>query len=169
MNKASLKPVRQARGLREAMFGAGCFWGVQYNFDQIKGMVETEVGYAGGQTECPIYKEVCTGKTGHTEVVHLSYDPAVVSYEELLKVFWENHDPTTINRQGPDMGSQYRSVIFCYDDEQKILAEKSKDELGSSGKYKSPIVTEIVRAGEFYKAEEYHQKYFEKTGQKVCC
>ena len=157
MDKASLK---------QAMFGAGCFWGVQYNFDQIKGVVETEVGYAGGHTENPTYKEVCTDKTGHAEVVHLRYDPEVVSYEELLKFFWENHDPTTLNRQGPDVGSQYCSVIFYYDDEQKIVAEKSKQEL--SAKYSNPIVTEIVPASTFYKAEEYHQKYFEKTGQKVC-
>lgn len=163
MNKATL---------REAMFGSGCFWGVQYNFDQIKGVVETEVGYAGGSTGspqvAPTYKEVCTGKTGHAEVVHLRYDSLVVSYEELLKNFWENHDPTTLNQQGPDRGSQYRSIIFYYDDEQKKLAEKSKEELNKSGKYHRPIVTEIIPASPFYKAEEYHQKYFEKTGQKVC-
>ena len=150
------------------MFGAGCFWGVQYNFDQVKGVVETEVGYAGGHTENPTYKEVCTDKTGHAEVVHLLYDSGIVSYEELLKVFWENHDPTTLNRQGPDRGSQYRSVIFYYDDEQKELAEKSKEELDKSKKFMGQIVTEIVKATQFYKAEEYHQKYFEKTGQKVC-
>ncbi|MDO8496108.1 MAG: peptide-methionine (S)-S-oxide reductase MsrA [bacterium] len=171
MDKASTKPVRQAHG-KQAMFGAGCFWGVQYNFDQLKGVTETEVGYAGGHPPAggrnPTYKEVCTDKTGHAEVVHLRYDPVFVSYEELLKVFWENHDPTTLNRQGPDFGSQYRSVIFYYDDEQKIAAEKLKEELGQSGKYKNPIVTEIIPVSSFYKAEEYHQKYFEKTGQKVC-
>ncbi len=176
------------------MFGAGCFWGVQYNFDQLKGVIETEVGYAGGHTDKPTYKEVCTDKTGHAEVVHLQYDTSVVSYEELLKNFWENHDPTTMNRQGPDIGSQYRSIIFYYDEEQKRTAERSKEELGKSGEYMNPVrslardkvtspqkdlgeatsygmnkvVTEIVPASQFYKAEEYHQKYFEKTGQKVC-
>ena len=154
--------------IQEAMFGSGCFWGVQYNFDQVKGVIETEVGYAGGHSDNPTYKSVCTGTTGHAEAVHLSYDPKIVSYEQILKVFWENHDPTTMNRQGPDVGSQYRSIIFYYDEEQKMFAEKSKEELANSGKYKNPIVTEIVSASQFYKAEEYHQKYFEKTGQKVC-
>ena len=149
----------------EAMFGAGCFWGVQYEFDQIKGIIETQVGYAGGHTENPTYKEVCTDKTGHAEVVHLTYDPQLVTYEQLLDEFFEMHDPTTMNRQGPDVGSQYRSIIFYYDDEQKELAEKIKEMLIKSGK---KIVTEIVGASQFYKAEEYHQKYFEKTGRKVC-
>lgn len=150
------------------MFGAGCFWGVQYNFDQIKGVVETEVGYAGGHTQDPTYKEVCTDKTGHAEVVHLWYDPFLVSYEYVLNNFWENHDPTTMNRQGPDIGSQYRSIIFYYDDDQRVAAEKSKEELSKSKKFMNPVVTEIVSASKFYKAEDYHQKYFEKTGQKVC-
>ena len=150
------------------MFGAGCFWGVQYNFDQIKGVTETEVGYAGGHTDNPTYKEVCTDKTGHVEVVHLIYDENLITYDQLLKTFWENHDPTTINRQGPDIGSQYRSIIFYYDDEQKELAEKSKEELNKSKKFMNLVVTEIVSASKFYKAEEYHQKYFEKTGRKVC-
>lgn len=154
--------------LKEAMFGAGCFWGVQYNFDQVKGVVETQVGYAGGHTENPTYKDVCSSQTGHAEVVYILYDPEAVSYQELLKVFWENHDPTTLNRQGPDVGSQYRSIVFYYNDEQKKLAEKSKEELTKSRKFMNPIVTEIVPASPFYKAEEYHQKYFEKTGQKVC-
>lgn len=154
--------------LKEAMFGAGCFWGVQYNFDQLKGVTETEVGFAGGHTENPAYKEVCTDKTGHAEVVHLQYDSAIVSYEELLKAFWGMHNPTTMNRQGSDIGSQYRSVIFYYSPEQKEAAERSKEELGQSGKHRNPIVTEIIPAGPFYRAEEYHQKYFEKTGRKVC-
>src|SRR3989344_6665524 len=162
------KALAGRQDLREAMFGAGCFWGVQYNFDQVEGVTETEVGYAGGHTENPTYKEVCADKTGHAEVVHLQYDPETVSYEALLKVFWENHDPTTLNRQGPDRGSQYRSVVFYYNDEQKDVAEKSKEELGKSGKHMNPVVTEIVSASIFYKAEEYHQKYFEKTGQKTC-
>ena len=165
--------------IKEAMFGAGCFWGVQYEFDQLKGVVETEVGFAGGHSstssgqasspqEAPTYKEVCTGNTGHAEVVHLRYDPSVVSYEKLLKSFWEMHDPTTMNRQGSDVGSQYRSVIFYYDGEQKKSAENSKEELEKSRKFMNPIVTEILPAPSFYKAEEYHQKYFEKTGRKVC-
>jgi len=158
--------------LKEAMFGGGCFWGIQYEFDQIKGVVETEVGFAGGsaasQQVVPTYKEVCTGKTGHAEVVHILYDPSVVSYNDLLKAFWEMHDPTTVNRQGPDVGSQYRSVIFYYDEEQKKLAEESRNNLGKSGKYANLIVTQLVSAAEFFKAEDYHQKYFEKTGQKVC-
>lgn len=153
---------------KQAMFGAGCFWGVQSNFDDIRGVINTEVGYAGGHTDNPNYKDVCTDKTGHAEVVHLQYDPSVVSYEELLKNFWAMHDPTTMNRQGPDIGSQYRSIIFYYDDEQKAVAEKSKEELNKSGRYMAKVVTEIVQAGQFYKAEEYHQKYFEKTGRKVC-
>ncbi len=153
---------------KEAMFGAGCFWGVQYNFDQVKGVSETEVGYAGGHTDNPTYKEVCTDKTGHAEVVNLRYDDEVVTYDQLLQNFFENHDPTTINRQGPDYGSQYRSIIFYYDNEQKELAEKMKEEMTKSKKFAGPIVTEIVPASTFYKAEEYHQKYFEKTGQKVC-
>ena len=150
------------------MFGAGCFWGVQYDFDQVKGVIETEVGYAGGHTENPTYKNVCTNKTGHAEVVYLKYDEKLVTYNELLKIFWEMHDPTTMNQQGPDIGSQYRSVIFYHDNEQKEKADKSKEELDKSGRYKNPVVTEIVLASKFYRAEEYHQKYFEKTGQKVC-
>jgi peptide-methionine (S)-S-oxide reductase len=153
---------------KQGMFGAGCFWGVQSFFDDTKGVIETEVGYAGGHTENPTYKEVCTDKTGHAEVVCLKYDPYIVSYEELLRVFFENHDPTTMNRQGPDRGSQYRSIIFYYDEEQKIAAEKKKEELNKSGQFMNKIVTEIVPASQFYKAEEYHQKYFEKTGRKVC-
>ena len=153
---------------KEAMFGAGCFWGVQYNFDQVVGVIETEVGYAGGHTENPAYKEVCTDKTGHAEVVHLEYDENLVTYNQLLTTFWEMHDSTTLNRQGPDRGSQYRSIIFYYEEEQKELAEKSREKLNKLGKHTNKIVTEIVPASKFYKAEEYHQKYFEKTGQKVC-
>lgn len=162
------KSLDETRDLREAMFGAGCFWGIQYEFDQIEGVVETEVGFAGGHVENPTYKEVCRDNTGHAEVVHVKYDSELVTYDRLLTTFWEMHDPTTMNRQGPDVGSQYRSVIFCYDEEQKALAEKSKEELDKSGKYMNPIVTEIISAAPFYRAEEYHQKYFEKTGQKVC-
>jgi peptide-methionine (S)-S-oxide reductase len=153
---------------KTAMFGAGCFWGIQYEFDQLKGVIKTKVGYAGGHTESPTYKEVCTDTTGHAEVVEVIYDPEMISYEKLLDAFWQMHDPTTMNRQGPDIGSQYRSIIFYFDEHQKELAEKSKETLGKSGKFKDPIVTEIIPASPFYEAEEYHQKYFEKTGQKVC-
>lgn len=154
--------------LNEAMFGAGCFWGVEDAFAKIRGVEFTEVGFSGGHIDNPSYEDVCTDKTGHAEVVHLKYDPEKISYEELLRSFWDMHDPTTPNRQGPDRGSQYRSVVFFYDSDQEQLAEKIKKELSESGKYKKSIVTEIAKAGEFYRAEEYHQKYFEKTGKKVC-
>ncbi|GGE25600.1 peptide-methionine (S)-S-oxide reductase [Marinithermofilum abyssi] len=151
-----------------ATFGAGCFWGVEALFRQIDGVTDTAVGYMGGNKENPSYEEVCTDTTGHAEVVHLEYDPKVVTYEELLQVFWENHDPTQLNRQGPDVGTQYRSVIFYHTPEQKEAAEKSKAELEKSGKYDKPIVTEIAPAGPFYKAEEYHQRYLEKRGLRSC-
>jgi peptide-methionine (S)-S-oxide reductase len=151
-----------------ATFGAGCFWGVEALFRQIDGVTDTAVGYMGGSKENPSYEEVCTDTTGHAEVVHLEYDPEVVTYEELLKVFWENHDPTQLNRQGPDVGTQYRSVIFYHTPEQKEAAEKSKAELEQSGKYDKPIVTEITPAAPFYKAEEYHQRYLEKRGLSSC-
>ena len=154
--------------LEEAAFGAGCFWGVEDAFMKIKGVKETEVGFMGGKTKNPTYKEVCTDKTGHAEVVHLKFDPKEISYEELLNIFWGIHNPTSLNRQGPDFGSQYRSVIFYYNKKQKEAAEKSKEELEKSGKYDKPIVTEIVPAPEFYRAEEYHQKYHQKHGLKVC-
>ena len=154
--------------LETVTFGAGCFWGVEDAFVKIKGVVKTEVGFMGGKTKNPTYKEVCTDKTGHAEVVHLKFDPKKVSYEELLNIFWGIHDPTQKNRQGPDAGTQYRSVIFYYNEKQKELAEKSREELGKSGKYTSPIVTEIVPASEFYRAEEYHQKYHQKQGIKAC-
>lgn len=154
--------------LEEAMFGAGCFWGIQYNFDKLEGVLETKVGYSGGHTESPSYKDVCSDTTGHAEVVHLKFDPDKISYESILKAFWEMHDPTTLNRQGPDVGSQYRSIIFYYDDIQKKLAEESKENLDKSGKYSNKIITEISKAGNFWLAEEYHQKYSEKTGLKIC-
>ena len=146
-----------------ATFGAGCFWGVEETFAKIPGVIETAVGYMGGQTERPTYEQVCSSRTGHAEVMQLTYDPDKVSYEELLKVFWQSHNPTTLNRQGPDVGTQYRSAIFYHTPEQKIIAEKSKAELEASGKWKSPIVTEITAAQNFWKAEGYHQKYFEKN------
>lgn len=151
-----------------ATFGAGCFWGPEETFRQISGVVETSVGYMGGNVPIPTYEQVCTGNTGHVEVVQISYDPEQISYSELLDVFWSIHNPTQVNRQGPDIGSQYRSVIFYHNDMQKELAEESKDRLSKSGKYASPIATEIVPASDFWRAEEYHQKYIQKTGRHVC-
>lgn len=145
-----------------AIFGAGCFWGVESVFRQVKGVVNTTVGYTGGTLKNPTYKDVCTDKTGHAEVVRVEYDPAQVSYEELLNVFWNNHDPTTLNRQGPDTGTQYRSVIFYETPEQKAVALASKEKLDKSGEFKKPVVTEIIPAQDFYKAEEYHQRYYER-------
>ena len=150
---------------QKATFGAGCFWDVETAFRRVKGVLSTTVGYSGGSFKGPTYGEVCTGTTGHAEVVEVEYDPAKVSYDELLKVFWKIHNPTTMNRQGPDIGTQYRSVIFFHNSEQRAAAEASKVKLQINGQYKNPIVTEITPASEFYKAEEYHQQYFEKSGQ----
>jgi peptide-methionine (S)-S-oxide reductase len=151
-----------------ATFAAGCFWGVEETFRTVKGVNATAVGYSGGTMVNPTYEDVCTDRTGHAEVAQVEYDPAQVSYEELLKVFWDNHDPTTLNRQGPDVGTQYRSAIFYHTPEQKAAAEDSKKELQKSGKYKRPIVTEITPAGPFYRAEEYHQQYLSKRGLRQC-
>jgi len=148
----------------KATFGAGCFWHVEDLLSKTKGVHSTQVGYIGGNVENPTYEQVCTDKTGHAEAVQVEYDPNEITFEELLDVFWNNHNPTTLNRQGPDVGIQYRSAIFYHDDAQKEIAEKSKQSLDSSGKHNSPIVTEIVPAPTFYKAEEYHQKYFKKCG-----
>ncbi len=148
----------------KATFGAGCFWHVEDLLEKTKGVKSTTVGYTGGQLPNPTYEEVCTDKTGHAEAVEVEYDPDEISYEELLDVFWNNHNPTTLNRQGPDMGIQYRSAIFYHNDEQKEIAEKSKQLLDKSGKHNDPVVTQIVPAPTFYKAEEYHQKYFKKHG-----
>ncbi|HEX5324310.1 MAG TPA: peptide-methionine (S)-S-oxide reductase MsrA [Capsulimonadaceae bacterium] len=152
----------------KATFGAGCFWGVEAAFRQIPGVTATAVGYEGGTMDNPTYKDVCTDRTGHAEVVEVAFDPAKVSYDQLLNVFWENHNPTTRNRQGPDIGTQYRSVVFYHSPEQKKAAEVSRDALEKSGKYKSPIVTEIVSAQTFYVAEDYHQQYLEKRGLSSC-
>jgi len=149
--------------MEKATFGAGCFWGVEARFRKIKGVIEAVVGYSGGKTKNPTYKDVCTDKTGHAEVVQVTYDPSIVSYEELLEVFWNIHNPTTLNRQGWDIGTQYRSVVFYNSEEQKERALKLKEKLDKSGRYKNPIVTEIIPASEFYKAEEYHQRYYEKN------
>lgn len=148
----------------KATFGAGCFWHVEDLFSKTKGVKSTKVGYIGGNLPNPTYEEVCTDRTGHAEAVEVEYDPNEISYEDLLDVFWNNHNPTTMNRQGPDVGIQYRSAIFYHDEKQKEIAEKSKKQLDSSGKYDNPIVTEITPAPTFYKAEEYHQKYFKKNG-----
>lgn len=151
-----------------ATFAAGCFWGVEAAFRQVEGVVSTEVGYIGGTVQKPTYEQVCSGRTGHAEAVAVEYDPSRVSYDELLSVFWENHDPTTLNRQGPDIGAQYRSAVFFHTPEQEAAALASKQALQQSGKYKKPIVTEITAAPEFYRAEDYHQQYFEKRGVSHC-
>ena len=153
---------------KKATFGAGCFWGVEAVFRQVAGVTATEVGYAGGHTENPSYEQVCSHTTGHAEVVQVTYDPERVSYEELLDVFWRKHDPTQLNRQGWDIGDQYRSVIFFHDEEQRKAAERSKAELDASGKYRKPAVTKIEPAPAFYPAEEYHQRYLEKQGRSSC-
>jgi len=154
--------------MEKATFGAGCFWGVEETFREMPGVVSTAVGYAGGHLDSPTYEDVCTDRTGHAEVVEVEYDPEQVGYDDLLKVFWENHDPTTLNRQGPDVGTQYRSVVFFHTPEQEQLARASKERLQASGKFKRPIVTEIVPAAQFFRAEEYHQQYLAKRGMRHC-
>jgi len=156
-------------GLETATFAAGCFWGVEEFFRELPGVVSTMVGYTGGKMKNPSYEDVCTDETGHAEAVQIVFDPSKIAYEKLLKIFWGNHNPTTMNRQGPDTGAQYRSAIFYHSEEQKKLAEKSKGELEKSGKFASPIVTQIVPAQEFFKAEDYHQKYYFKRGIKAMC
>jgi peptide-methionine (S)-S-oxide reductase len=152
----------------KATFGAGCFWGVEVAFRQVPGVISTAAGYLGGTLPNPTYEDVCSGRTGHAEVVEVTYDPARVSYEQLLNVFWANHDPTTLNRQGPDRGTQYRSAIFYHDESQKEAAGASKAQLAASGRFPRPIVTEITPASTFYRAEEYHQRYLEKHGLASC-
>jgi methionine-S-sulfoxide reductase len=160
----------KSSGMTEtATFAAGCFWGVEASFRQVKGVLSTRVGYTGGTTDHPTYHEVCTGRTGHAEAVEITYDPAGVTYRELLDVFWSIHDPTQLNRQGPDTGTNYRSAIFYHTSDQKRLAEESKEQLQGSGRFgKRRIVTEIVPAAMFWPAEEYHQQYFEKQGRSGC-
>lgn len=154
--------------MEKATFGAGCFWGVEAAFRQIPGVVSTVVGYMGGTLRNPSYKDVCTDRTGHVEVVEVQFDPGQATYAQLLQVFWESHDPTQLNRQGPDVGTQYRSAIFFHTPEQEAAARASKDERQRSGIYKRPIVTEIVPAAEFWRAEEYHQQYLERRGLASC-
>jgi peptide-methionine (S)-S-oxide reductase len=154
--------------MAKASFAAGCFWGVEAAFRQIEGVSATAVGYEGGAKPEPTYREVCDGDTGHAEAVEVDYDPERVSYDRLLDVFWENHDPTTLNRQGPDVGEQYRSAIFFHDAAQEKAARESKQKLEASGRYRRPIVTQIVPAEKFWKAEDYHQQYLEKRGLATC-
>ena len=156
------------QNLETATFGAGCFWGVEAAYRKIKGVKETAVGYMGGDLDNPTYEDVSGDKTGHVETVSVVFDPKEISYNELLVIFWENHDPTQVNKQGPDVGTQYRSVIFYQDDEQRKLAEHSKQALENSGKYLDPIATSIEPAGKFNVAEEYHQQYLQKRGQATC-
>lgn len=151
-----------------ALFGAGCFWGVEAAFRKMEGVTATAVGYAGGTKEEPTYREVCSDRTGHAEVVQVKFDPEKISYGKLLDAFWKLHDPTQVNRQGPDVGSQYRSVIFYHNEDQKQAAEESKKALEESGTYAKPIATHIEPAPEFYMAEEYHQQYLEKKGLASC-
>ena len=148
----------------KATFGAGCFWHVEDLLSKTKGVTSTAVGYIGGKLPNPTYEEVCTDQTGHAEAVEVEFNPDEISYQELLDVFWKNHNPTTLNRQGPDVGNQYRSAIFYHDEQQKEIAEKSKESLDSSTAFDDPIVTQIMPAPKFYKAEEYHQKYFKNQG-----
>jgi len=153
---------------KKATFGAGCFWGVEETFRRTPGVIETAVGYEGGSQPKPTYEDVCTDTTGHAEVVEVEYDPEKVTFEQLLDVFWSAHDPTTLNRQGPDVGTQYRSAVFYHDEEQKAQAEASKARLDASGRFRRPVVTEITPASTFWRAEEYHQKYLAKRGRSSC-
>lgn len=152
----------------KAMFGAGCFWGVEETFRNLKGVLSTAVGYAGGTKENPTYEDVCTDKTGHAEVVEVEFDPSQITYDQLLDVFWSNHNPTTLNRQGPDVGTQYRSVIFYFSPEQKSAAEASRQRIDASGRFRQPVVTQIESAPAFWRAEEYHQRYLQKRGKSHC-
>jgi peptide-methionine (S)-S-oxide reductase len=151
-----------------ATFGAGCFWGIEAAFRRVPGVLDAAVGYSGGRTQNPTYQEVCTDTTGHAEVVQVTFDPDKVSYEQLLDVFWTIHDPTQVNRQGPDYGAQYRTAIFFHSPEQEAKAKKSKQALEASGKLRRPIATEVTAAGTFWRAEDYHQRYLEKRGAASC-
>jgi len=153
----------------KATFAAGCFWGIEAAFREVKGVISTRVGYTGGQAKNPTYEEVCSGKTGHAEAVEVVFDPGTVSYQVLLDLFWSIHDPTQLNRQGPDFGTNYRSAIFYHTPAQKVLAEESRARIAESGRYgRRPVVTEIMPAGPFYPAEEYHQQFYEKQGRRSC-
>lgn len=155
--------------MEKAIFAAGCFWGVQLDFDKIDGVRSTCVGYTGGHVEKPTYEEICTGQTHHAEAVEVTFDPDIVSYEQLLDFFWQRHDPTTLNRQGPDSGSQYRSAIYYHTEAQMTIAERSRAECDASDLWPDSIVTEVAAAGKFWPAEDYHQKYLEKRNIKISC
>jgi peptide-methionine (S)-S-oxide reductase len=155
--------------MEKATFGAGCFWGVESAFRQVEGVTDAAVGFMGGTTANPSYRDVCTGRTGHAEVTQVTFDPARVTYERLLDVFWEIHDPTTLNRQGPDHGTQYRSAIFYHDDRQRAIAEEIIRELNAAAVWPEPIVTEVAPASTFYKAEDYHQEYFQNNPRQPYC
>ncbi len=167
-NQTDSSAPAEKKHVEKAAFAAGCFWGVEAAFRQVEGVVETTVGYTGGNRPHPTYEDVCTDTTGHAETVRGIYDPNQVSYEQLLQIFWKIHDPTTPNRQGPDVGSQYRSAIFYYDARQLSAAQASKSQIEQSGRFNRPIITEITPAGSFYPAEEYHQRYLEKRGRANC-
>lgn len=159
----------QAQKLQKATFGNGCFWCSEAVFQSLKGVVSVKSGYEGGTVANPSYEDVCTGTTGHAEVIELMYDPLKIKYDELLEVFWKTHDPTTLNRQGADVGTQYRSVIFYHTEEQKTIAEKYKKELNETNAFDKPIVTAITKAAPFYVAENYHQDYFNRNGSQPYC
>jgi len=160
--------MKEKNKTEKATFAAGCFWGVEETFRMVKGVISTKVGYTGGHHENPTYEEVCTDKTGHAEAVQIEFDPTKITYEHLLDIFWDNHDPTTLNRQGPDIGIQYRSAIFYHNTKQKAAATKSKNKLQKAAYKNKKIVTEITPAAEFYVAEEYHQQYLKKRGMTTC-
>jgi peptide-methionine (S)-S-oxide reductase len=165
---SAVETKSRSDAMEKATFAAGCFWGVEATFRRVKGVVHTQVGYTGGTVPNPTYEQVCTDRTGHAEAVEVTFDPKVVPYEELLEIFWRCHDPTQVNRQGPDIGTQYRSAIFYHSDAQRAAAEESKRRLEASGRFSKPIATEIVPAKEFWRAEEYHQQYLEKRGLASC-
>ncbi len=160
--------MSQASKTETATFGAGCFWGVEVTFANVEGVVDTAVGYMGGQVQNPTYEQVCTARTGHAEVVHVEFDPSRVGYEALLEVFFSNHDPTTLNRQGPDVGPQYRSAVFFHSPEQRAAAEAAIEKANASGRFRKPVVTTIEPATTFWRAEDYHQRYLEKRGLASC-
>lgn len=161
--------VDTIQGTQTATFGTGCFWCTEAIFESLKGVIKAQSGYSGGHVANPTYEQVCSGETGHAECIQVTYDPKVISYDELLEAFWESHDPTTLNRQGADAGTQYRSAIFYHNDEQKRLAEAYKQKLNASGSFKDPIVTEITAFTKFYPAENYHQDYFKLNGHAPYC